>query len=198
MSAQTTSESEVNFRIDVPEEHLSVLQQKLALTNLPDEIEDAGWDYGAPLADIRRLVTRWKDGYDWRKYEAQLNDELPQFTRDIEVEGHGALNVHYVHKKSEVVDAIPLLFVHGCELEIIRMYSSLILTFSRARRFYRSPKNSTFACTSRSRTSELSCRRVQLTWIRVFRGSQEKRFQFNAVCRGVYIHSSVVGCLEWH
>ena len=119
MSAQTTSESEVSFRIAVQEEHISILQQKLALTTLPDELEDVGWDYGAPLADIRRLVSRWKEGYDWRKHEAQLNAELPQFTRDIEVEGHGTLNIHYIHKKSEVVDAIPLLFVHGCELNIM-------------------------------------------------------------------------------
>ena len=137
MSAQTPSESEVSFRIDVPEEHISILQKKLALTNLPDELEDVGWDYGAPLADIRRLVSRWKEGYDWRKYEAQLNNELPQFTRDIEVEGHGTLNVHYVHKKSDVVDAIPLLFVHGCALNIFWMYDLLILIiiFSRAWKF---------------------------------------------------------------
>jgi len=44
MSAQTAPESEVDFRIAVPDEHLSILQQKLALTNLPDELEDAGWD----------------------------------------------------------------------------------------------------------------------------------------------------------
>ncbi|KAF8194144.1 Alpha/Beta hydrolase protein [Pholiota molesta] len=37
-----------------------------------DELDDAGWDYGAPLSDIRRLVQRWKDGYDWRKHEARL------------------------------------------------------------------------------------------------------------------------------
>ncbi|KAK7052889.1 hypothetical protein VNI00_004209 [Paramarasmius palmivorus] len=64
-------------------------------------------------ADIRRLLARWKDGYDWRKYEKMLNEELPQFTRDIEVEGHGVLNIHYIYKKSEVPNAIPLLFVHG-------------------------------------------------------------------------------------
>lgn len=116
MPAQT----EVSFTIAIPEERLSTLQKKLDLTTLPDELEDVGWDYGVPLADIRRLVSRWKDGYDWRKHEAQLNAELPQFTRDIEVEGHGTLNVHYIHKKSEVVDAIPLLFVHGCESNILR------------------------------------------------------------------------------
>ncbi|KAJ7258726.1 epoxide hydrolase [Mycena haematopus] len=89
------------------------LRQKLRLTRLPDELEDAGWDYGAPLADIRRLVERWQDGYNWRDHEAQINAELPQFTRPILVEGHGTLTVHYVHQKSTVPDAIPLLFVHG-------------------------------------------------------------------------------------
>ena len=122
MSAQIASEAEVSFKIAVLDEDLSILQQKIALTTLPDELEDAGWDYGVPLADIRRLVSRWKEGYDWRKHEAQLNAELPQFTKDIEVEGHGTFNIHYVHKKSEVVDAIPLLFVHGCESNIIGTY----------------------------------------------------------------------------
>ncbi|KAF8158479.1 Alpha/Beta hydrolase protein [Crassisporium funariophilum] len=104
---------EAPFRIAVPDSSISLLKQKLALTTLPDELDDAGWQYGAPLADVRRLVARWQDGYDWRKSEAQLNSELPQFTRDIKVDGHGVLNVHYIHQRSTVVDAIPLLFVHG-------------------------------------------------------------------------------------
>ncbi|KAH6912993.1 epoxide hydrolase [Coprinopsis sp. MPI-PUGE-AT-0042] len=101
------------FKIAVSDADIDLLHKKLELTRFPDEIEDAGKDYGAPLADIQRLVSYWKDGYDWRKHEAALNGELPQFTRDIAVEGHGALNIHYVHKKSQAVDAIPLLFVHG-------------------------------------------------------------------------------------
>ncbi|KAK1225920.1 hypothetical protein PQX77_011117 [Marasmius sp. AFHP31] len=101
------------FKISISDSQISLLKQKLELTRLPDEIDDAGWDYGVPLAVIKRLVARWKDGYDWRKHEKQLNDELPQFTRDIEVDGHGVLNIHYVYKKSEAKGAIPLLFVHG-------------------------------------------------------------------------------------
>ncbi|KAF7300205.1 hypothetical protein MKEN_01344300 [Mycena kentingensis (nom. inval.)] len=103
--------SESPFTIAVPDSKLRQLKQKLAIILLPDELKDTGWDYGAPLADIRRLGARWKDDYDWRVHERQINDELPQFTRDINV--HGTLNVHYVHKKSEVTGAIPLLFVHG-------------------------------------------------------------------------------------
>ncbi|KAJ3516690.1 hypothetical protein NLJ89_g962 [Agrocybe chaxingu] len=105
--------AEQPFKIAVPDASIELLKQKLALTAFPDELQDAGSDYGAPLADIRRLVARWKDGYDWRKYEAQLNDELPQFLRDVEVDGFGLLNIHYVHKRSQAFNAIPLLFVHG-------------------------------------------------------------------------------------
>jgi hypothetical protein len=88
--------------INVSDISISELCRKLALTKLPSSLEDAGWDYGAPLPDIQRLLNRWKDGYDWRKHEATLNAELPQFTRDIEVERFGALNIHHIHKKSEV------------------------------------------------------------------------------------------------
>lgn len=114
MSPNSESSPAVPFKIAISDTQLSVLQQKLELTTLPDEVDDAGWSYGAPLADIQRLVNRWKNGYDWRKEEAKLNADLPQFTRDIDVEGFGTLIIHYVYKRSKIEGAIPLLFVHGC------------------------------------------------------------------------------------
>ncbi|KAJ7877025.1 Alpha/Beta hydrolase protein [Mycena leptocephala] len=105
--------TEAIYKIAIPDERIDELRQKLRLTQLPDELDDAGWDYGVPLAEIRRLVERWQNGYNWREHEAQINAELPQFTRDIDVVGHGTLNIHYVHQKSAVPDALPLLFVHG-------------------------------------------------------------------------------------
>ena len=111
----TSASSERAFSISVPDSSIELLKKKLALTTFPDELPDSGWKYGAPLGDIKRLVNRWQDGFDWRKQEAEINAEMPQFTRDINVEGHGTLNIHFVHKKSSVANAIPLLFVHGCE-----------------------------------------------------------------------------------
>ncbi|KAK7023085.1 Alpha/Beta hydrolase protein [Favolaschia claudopus] len=105
--------AESTFKISVSDDEINELRQKLRLTRFPDELDDAGWDYGAPLAHIRRLVDRWQNEYDWKAHEAQINAELPQFTRPISVEGHGTLTIHYVHQKSTVPDAIPLLFVHG-------------------------------------------------------------------------------------
>ncbi|PBK90355.1 alpha/beta-hydrolase [Armillaria gallica] len=104
---------ELPFKISIPDDELKLLQQKLSLLRLPDELEGSGKKYGVPLKDIKRLVARWRDGFDWRAQEAALNAELPQFTQDIEVDGFGVLNIHYVHKKSEVEGAVPLLFVHG-------------------------------------------------------------------------------------
>ncbi|KAI0259493.1 Alpha/Beta hydrolase protein [Gloeopeniophorella convolvens] len=100
------------FRIAVSDDALALLKRKLNDARFPDEVDEAAWDYGVPLADVKRLVGRWKDGYDWRTHENTLN-KLPMFTRDIEVEGYGTLDVHYVHQRSTVEGAIPLLFVHG-------------------------------------------------------------------------------------
>jgi pimeloyl-ACP methyl ester carboxylesterase len=101
------------YKISVPQKKLERLKQKLALADFPDELDGANWDYGAPLADIKRLTARWRDGYDWRKAEAELNETLPQFTVDIPVDGFETLKIHFVHQKSEVKGAIPLLFAHG-------------------------------------------------------------------------------------
>ncbi|KAF8126457.1 Alpha/Beta hydrolase protein [Mycena galopus ATCC 62051] len=103
-----TPQKQVPFNITVSDEQLDLLKHKLPLTRFPDELDDAGWAYGAPLADIRRLVSRWKDGYDWRKHEALLNAELPQFTRDT--------------VQSELETAIPLLFVHGWPCSFIEAH----------------------------------------------------------------------------
>ena len=100
------------FNISVPDSKLELLRQKLAAADFPDELEDVGWDYGAPLADVKRLATYWRDEYDWRKQEAKLN-ELPNFQTSIPIDGFETLSIHFLHQKSTVDGAIPLLFCHG-------------------------------------------------------------------------------------
>ena len=112
--------TETPFKLAVPDADIELLHNKLQLARFPDELDDAGWDYGVPLDDVKRLTEYWKTKFDWRKAEAEIN-KLPMFTRDIEVEGFGTLNVHYVHQRSEVKGAIPLLFVHGCECLVFAM-----------------------------------------------------------------------------
>ncbi|KAL8284633.1 hypothetical protein RB600_009176 [Gaeumannomyces tritici] len=76
----------------------------------PDFSDD--WDRGAVQSDIKRFVSRWRDGFDWRAAEARLN-KLLQFVTVIEVDVFGPLQIQFVHQKSKSADAIPLLFYHG-------------------------------------------------------------------------------------
>lgn len=78
-----------------------------------------------PLADVKRLVVRWKDGYNWLSAEAKIN-EIPEFTTNVGIDGFGTLNVHFVHQRSEVKNAIPLLFVHGCECHSRMMHAEVL------------------------------------------------------------------------
>ena len=65
--------------------------------------------------DIKRLANHWRNGFDWRNQEAKLN-ELPQFKTKVMVDGFEEVDMHFVYQKSDIPGAIPLLFVHGCEL----------------------------------------------------------------------------------
>ena len=107
------------FTINVPQEQIDRLKQKLTLAEFPDELEDSGWDYGCPISDIKRLTKAWEE-YDWRFAEKKLN-QFPHYHTDIEVDSFGALDIHFVHQRSEDRDAIPLLFVHGCKCDAFEL-----------------------------------------------------------------------------
>ncbi|KAM5481338.1 putative microsomal epoxide hydrolase [Microsporum audouinii] len=89
------------FKISVPDSQLEILQKKLEITTFPDELDNSEWDLGAPLDDIKRLTEYWKDKFDWRKAEKRLNEQVPQFTVDVDVAGFDKLNIHFVHKRSK-------------------------------------------------------------------------------------------------
>ena len=97
----------VPFTIDVPDAVLEDLQARLADARFPDELEDAGWTYGANLPYMRQLVAYWRDEYDWREQERQLN-RFDQFKTSID-----GLDVHFIHQRAANPDAIPLMIIHG-------------------------------------------------------------------------------------
>ncbi|EXJ59446.1 microsomal epoxide hydrolase [Cladophialophora psammophila CBS 110553] len=116
------------FTIVVPDSALLDLKTRLSLARFPDELEGAAWDYGAPLADVQRLTRYWKDTYNWREAEKKLN-ELPNYRTTIQVEGgFEPLKVHFLHQRSRVENAIPLLFVHGWPgsfIEAVKIWDKL-------------------------------------------------------------------------
>ena len=97
----------IPFRIAIPDADLRDLHQRLDAARWPDEIDDAGWDYGIPLQTTRDLAAYWRHGYDWRAWEARLN-EIPQFQTTIDGQ-----NIHALHVRSPEPDAMPLILTHG-------------------------------------------------------------------------------------
>ncbi len=95
------------FRIDISQADLDDLNDRLSRTRWPNEVADAGWDYGFPLARLKELAEYWRTGYDWREHEAELN-ELPHFTTEIDGQ-----NIHFVHVRSSKPDALALILTHG-------------------------------------------------------------------------------------
>ena len=107
-NSATTETREIRpFRIDIPQAQLDDLHTRLDLTRWPDELPEAGWEYGASLPYLRDLAAYWRGAYDWRKHEAALN-ELPQFVTEID----GA-QVYFLHVRSSRPDALPLILTHG-------------------------------------------------------------------------------------
>jgi pimeloyl-ACP methyl ester carboxylesterase len=95
------------YLLEVPEEDLEDLRRRLDRTRWPDELPGVGWAYGLPLGYLKELAGWWRDRYDWRAAERQLND-LPQFTTTIDDQ-----RVHFLHVRSPELDALPLVITHG-------------------------------------------------------------------------------------
>jgi epoxide hydrolase len=106
------------FRIEVPQAELDELADRLARTRWANELPPdtsgpqagpvpPGWEYGVPVGYVRGLVEHWRHHYDWRAWEARLN-QLPQFTTTIDGQ-----KVHFVHLRSPEPGALPLVLTHG-------------------------------------------------------------------------------------
>jgi epoxide hydrolase len=104
-----TADSEIRpFRVEIPRQRLDDLHDRLSRTRWAAEVPGPNpEEYGVSLAWVRELAEYWKDGFDWRAYEARLNS-YPQFV--TEVDGQ---DIHFLHVKSAEPDAVPLILTHG-------------------------------------------------------------------------------------
>lgn len=107
LQAQSSAAELRPFSIQVSDVAIEDLKARLAMTRIPDQIPDSGWDYGTDMTYLRELIDYWQNEFDWREQEAALN-EFDQFVTQID-----GVDIHFIHQRSTHPNAIPLLLTHG-------------------------------------------------------------------------------------
>jgi len=111
------------FRIDVPQDALDDLRDRLDRTRLPQPAPGDDWSAGTPTSYLRDAVATWRDGFDWRAVEDRLN-AYPHYTTEIDGQ-----TIHFIHVPSRHADATPLLLAHtypGSSADYLDMIDALV------------------------------------------------------------------------
>jgi pimeloyl-ACP methyl ester carboxylesterase len=93
------------FEIDVSDEELTDLRNRIHATKWPDREVDPS--QGVQLETAQALASYWGTDYDWRKFEERFA-ALPHFITEID-----GVDIHFIHVRSEQDDAMPLIVTHG-------------------------------------------------------------------------------------
>ncbi len=95
------------FRLHVDDAVLNDLKTRLTQTRWPNEPKAAPWRYGTDLAYMRGVIEYWRNVYDWRRAEAELN------TRSHYKALIGGKRVHFIMERGSGPNPMPLLLTHG-------------------------------------------------------------------------------------
>jgi pimeloyl-ACP methyl ester carboxylesterase len=115
MTEATTHPAIRPFQVNMPEQGLDDLRQRITRTRYPSKELVADRSQGVQRRTIEELARYWTSEYDWRKCEARLN-ALPQFTTEID-----GVEIHFIHVRSRHENALPLIITHGWPGSVIEL-----------------------------------------------------------------------------
>jgi pimeloyl-ACP methyl ester carboxylesterase len=113
--------SHTPFRVEVSQETLDDLRERLGRTRYPNQIAGTGWDQGTELSYLQDLVGYWRDGFDWRAQETRIN-QLPQFRTTIDDQP-----IHFIHVRAAEPGALPLILSHGWPGSVVEFLDAIAL-----------------------------------------------------------------------
>ncbi len=106
--AQSAADTTITpFEIAIPEQAITDLHRRLEMARLPAQIPDTGWEYGTNSQYLKELVEYWRNEFDWRQQEEELN-AFDQYMTTID-----GVPIHFIHQRSSNPDATPLMVTHG-------------------------------------------------------------------------------------
>ncbi|XP_036703116.1 epoxide hydrolase 1 isoform X2 [Balaenoptera musculus] len=109
----TTGEDESirPFKVETSDEEINDLHQRIDKVRLTPPLEDSRFHYGFNSNYLKKIISYWRNEFDWRKQVEILNG-YPHFKTKIE-----GLDIHFIHVKPPQLPSgqtpKPLLMVHG-------------------------------------------------------------------------------------
>ncbi|WP_410640671.1 epoxide hydrolase family protein [Amycolatopsis sp. lyj-346] len=94
------------FQVVLDEGDVADLRERLRRTRWPEAETVDDWSQGVPLAYVRELCRDWGEEYDFG-FARRLN-AFPQFRATVD-----GVGLHFLHVRSPVADALPLVLTHG-------------------------------------------------------------------------------------
>jgi epoxide hydrolase len=93
--------------VEIGEHEVADLRERLRRTRWPDAETVDDWSQGLPLDYARELCAYWEREYEMDRVARRLN-AVPQFTTEV-----GGLEIYFIHRRSPVPEAVPLVLTHG-------------------------------------------------------------------------------------
>ncbi|XP_040286492.1 epoxide hydrolase 1 [Bufo bufo] len=99
------------FKIETSEEELKDLFRRIDETRFTEPLEGSRFNYGFNSKHLKKVVSYWKEGFNWKK-QLEILNQYPHFKTKIE-----GIDIHFLHAKPKNLPAgrraKPLLMVHG-------------------------------------------------------------------------------------
>src|SRR5438046_2989793 len=95
------------FSIQIEQEILFDLRERIRNTRWPDQAPAAAWDQGTDLDYLKQLLAYWADGFDWRAQDPERNPAA-QFRAELD-----GVHIHFVHERARHGHGVPLILTHG-------------------------------------------------------------------------------------
>ncbi|XP_006898116.1 PREDICTED: epoxide hydrolase 1 [Elephantulus edwardii] len=109
----TTGEDESihPFKVETSDEEIKDLYLRIDRTRLSPPLEDSCFHYGFNTNYLKKVISYWRNEFDWKK-QVEILNRYPHYKTKIE-----GLDIHFIHVKPPHVPAgrtpKPLLMVHG-------------------------------------------------------------------------------------
>jgi pimeloyl-ACP methyl ester carboxylesterase len=107
------------FHIQISDQVLDDLKYRLKHVRWPEQIEGSDWERGTDINYLKSLVSYWKDEFDWRAQERELN-RFSHFRCNVD-----GIDIHFIHEKGKGPNPTPIILTHGWPDSFIR-YQKII------------------------------------------------------------------------